>query len=427
MATLTDDPTEMTDATDLGSIAEHHLRRAAERAGLDPGAASLLVEPERALEVSVRLQRDDGSITAVRGWRVQHSTIRGPGKGGVRLAADASLPEVRALAQLMTVKTGLADLPFGGAKGALAIDPSALSRTELERLVRGYTKAVSPLVGEDLDVMAPDSGIGEEALGWMADVLSDRGPLRPATLTGKPVGLGGSHGREAATGRGLALAFRAFRDEAGLPPTPTVTVQGSGNVGLWAARRIAAEGGRIVAISRSRSAVRRDDGLDVAALADHLAEGGDLDDFPGGEPADPAVVTEVDADVFVPAAKEGTVPADVADALVGRTRLVLEGANGAITPAADAVFDADGTLVVPGVLANAGGVIVSACEHRQSLTREQWTAHEVDARLSATMDRASAAVRERAARKGRPLREAAFDLGVERVLEAARLRGHPLR
>ncbi|WP_158276730.1 Glu/Leu/Phe/Val family dehydrogenase [Paraconexibacter algicola] len=418
-STIPDDPT-------LAAIAEHQLRAAADRAGLDDGATAVLLAPERALEVSIPLRRDDGSLESLTGWRVQHSTLRGPGKGGVRLAPSVDAQEVRALAQLMTIKTAVAAMPFGGAKGGVAVDPRALSDAELERVVRAFAGAVSPIVGTDLDVMAPDSGADERVLGWMLDVLSPDGPLRPAALTGKPLALGGSHGREQATGRGLALSFAAFREEAGLDGSPRVVVQGSGNVGLAAALLLAEQGCRIVAVGRSRSAVVREEGLDVRALADHLDDGGDLADFDGGDELDPDELLGVPHDVLVPAATEGLVDEEAAGRADG-ARLVLEGANGALTPAADAAFADAGALVIPDVLANAGGVIVSTFEHQQGLLREQWTAEEVDLRLTAAMRRACDEVRERAAREDRPLRDAAFDLALERLLEAARLRGRPLR
>lgn len=414
------------DDTTLSAIAEHHLRAAAGRAGLDDGATEVLLAPERSLEVSVPLRRDDGTLLQLSGWRVQHSTLRGPGKGGVRLAPTVTFPEVRALAQLMTIKTAVASMPFGGAKGGVSVDPRALSEAELERVVRAFTQAVSPIVGTDLDVMAPDSGADERVLGWMLDVLSPGGPLRPASLTGKPLALGGSEGREQATGRGLALAFAAFRREADLPDDPRVVVQGSGNVGRATALLLAEQGCRIVGIGRSSTATVNEDGLDVPALVAHLDDGGDLDDFDGGEQADPSELLNVEHDVLAPSATEGLIDAEAAGRVEG-VKLVLEGANGALTPAADAALADAGALVIPDVLANAGGVIVSTYEHQQGLLREQWTAEQVDLRLSGAMDRACDEVRARARQDGSSLREASFDVALDRILEASRLRGRPLR
>ncbi|WP_205698586.1 Glu/Leu/Phe/Val dehydrogenase [Conexibacter sp. SYSU D00693] len=408
----------------LQETAERHLRAAAERLELDDGTRDWLLEPERELRVKVPLRRDDGRLEVVAGWRCQHSTVRGPGKGGVRLAPSVEAGEVRALAQLMTVKTAVADVPFGGAKGGVAVAVKELSEAERERVVRAFAAGLAPIVGPDRDVMAPDSGVDAEAMGWMADELAGLGPLQGDVVTGKPLELGGSAGRDEATGRGLLLAFRAFRDRAELGEAPTVSVQGAGNVGLWAARLLAAEGCKVVAIGKSDQAVTNEDGLDVEALAEHLDGGRALAEFDGGEGAEAGAVLQVEAEVLVPAATEDAVDADAARGLRG-TKMVLEGANGAVVPEADDVLHDAGVLVVPDVLANIGGVVVSTFEWQQAREGRTWSAETVEQRLSDVMDAAAAAVSDRAQRDGGSLRDAAFDLALERVLAAAKARGRP--
>jgi glutamate dehydrogenase (NAD(P)+) len=407
--------------TSLAAIADHQLRAAAERLELGAGRRDWLLAAEREVRVKVPVADDDGGLRVFSGFRVQHSSVRGPYKGGLRLAPDADLDETRALAQLMTVKTAVADVPFGGGKGAIACPVKELGAREVEAAVRAFARALAPVLGVETDVMAPDMNVTPETIAWVADELADGGPPCPAVVTGKPLELGGSHGREEATGRGIQLAFEALRDQAGVAGAPRVAVQGAGNVGRWAARLLRESGARIVAVSKSDATAVDEDGIDLDALFAHLDEHGSLDGFSGADVAGPEEVLAVACDVFVPAATAATVDDEVARRL--SCRMVVEGANGALTPGADAIFEEAGALVVPDVLANAGGVIVSALEWQQNREGERWSAERVDAGLRARMDAAIEAVGARARTDGASLRAAAYDVAVERVLSSARLRG----
>ncbi|MEA2256828.1 MAG: glutamate dehydrogenase [Solirubrobacteraceae bacterium] len=407
--------------TTLSAIADHQLRGAAERLELGEGRRDWLLAAEREIRVKVPVVDDDGGMRVFSGFRVQHSSVRGPYKGGLRLAPDADLDETRALAQLMTVKTAVVDVPFGGGKGAIACPVADLDAREVEAAVRAFARALAPVLGVETDVMAPDMNVTPETIGWVADELADGGPLRPAVVTGKPLELGGSHGREQATGRGVQLAFEALRDEAGVGDAPRVAVQGAGNVGRWAARLLRESGARVVAVSKSDATAVDEDGLDLDALFAHLDEHRTLEGFTAADVAGPEAIFAVTCDVLVPAATAATVDDDVARRL--SCRMVVEGANGALTPGADAVLAESGALVVPDVVANAGGVIVSALEWQQNREGQRWSAERVDAGLRARMAAAIEAVVGRARTDGTPLRAAAYDVAVERVLSSARLRG----
>ncbi|MEA2359606.1 MAG: glutamate dehydrogenase [Solirubrobacteraceae bacterium] len=408
--------------TGLPAIADHQLRAAAERLELGAGRRDWLLAAEREVRVKVPVADDDGCLRVFSGFRVQHSSVRGPYKGGLRLAPDADLAETRALAQLMTIKTAVADVPFGGGKGAIACPVKELGAREVEAAVRAFARALAPVLGVEVDVMAPDMNVTPETIAWVADELADGGPLRPGVVTGKPLELGGSHGREQATGRGVQLAFEALRDEAGVAgDAPRVAIQGAGNVGRWAARLLRESGARVVAVSKSDATAVDEDGLDLDALFAHLDAHGSLEGFSGADVAGPEAVFAVACDVLVPAATAATVDDEVARAL--SCPMVVEGANGALTPGADAVLAEAGALVVPDVVANAGGVIVSALEWQQNREGQRWSAERVDAGLRARMGAAIEAIVGRARRDRTPLRAAAYDVAVERVLSSARLRG----
>jgi glutamate dehydrogenase/leucine dehydrogenase len=415
MSTLDSEPV-------LAATVDEFLDAACERLELSAGLRAWLATPDRELHVKVPVVRDDGELVVFDGYRVQHSDVRGPYKGGLRFDDEVSLPETRALAQLMTFKTAAADLPLGGAKGGVACPAKELSPGERERVARAFARAVARDVGPDVDVMAPDMNVDEQVMAWMADELSQTGPYEPAVVTGKPVELGGSLGREAATGRGVAIAFDCLRERAGVGADGArVAVQGTGNVGIWAARLLAERGCRVVAMSKSDGTAVAEDGLDVDALAAHLAEAGSLEGFDGADVDGPDAVLDVECDVFVPAAAAGMVDADAAARL--SCALVLEGANGGLTPSAERALRDDGTLVAPDLLANTGGVIVSHLEWVQNRGRERWSEEDVEARLHAALTGAIGAAVERAEREDIPLRLAAYLIAIERVLTAARLRG----
>jgi glutamate dehydrogenase (NAD(P)+) len=407
----------------LAATVEEFLDAACARLDLSAGLRAWLSTPDRELRVKVPLVRDDGELVVYDGFRVQHNDARGPYKGGIRFDEQVSADETRALAQLMTFKTAAADLPLGGAKGGVACPAKELSAGETQRLSRAFARAVARNVGTDVDVMAPDMNVDEQVMGWIADELAGNDAYDPAVVTGKPIALGGSLGREAATGHGVAIAFDCLRERAGLSSAQgvRVAIQGTGNVGMWAARLLAERGCRIVAMSKSDGTVVREDGLDHEALAAHLADAGTLDGFDGGEVEDADAVLGVECDVFVPAARAGMIDGDTASRLA--CSLIVEGANGGLTPDAERALRDDGVLIAPDLLANTGGVIVSHLEWVQNRVRERWSQDDVEAKLHDGLTSAIAAAVERAEREDVPLRLAAYLIAIERVLDAARLRG----
>jgi glutamate dehydrogenase (NAD(P)+) len=406
----------------LAATVEEFLDVACERLDLSAGVRAWLTAADRELHVKVPIVRDDGELVVYDGYRVQHNDARGPYKGGLRFDDEVSLPETRALAQLMTLKTAAADLPLGGAKGGVACPAKALSAGERERVARAFARAVARDVGPDIDVMAPDMNVDEQVMAWIADELAGTGAFEPAVVTGKPVELGGSLGREAATGHGVAIAFDCLRERAGLSGDAVrVAVQGTGNVGMWAARLLAERGCRVVAMSKSDGTAVAPDGLDVDALGAWLADGGAIADFDGADAGDADAILDVECDVFVPAAQAGILDAAAAERL--SCALIVEGANGGLTPDAERGLRDEGVLVVPDLLANTGGVIVSHLEWVQNRGRERWPEEDVEARLHAALTGAIGAAVERAEREDIPLRLAAYVIAIERVLTAARLRG----
>ena len=379
------------------------------------------------MEVAVPLRRDDGSIEIHTGWRVQHSTTRGPGKGGIRYHAKTTLREIQALAMWMTWKSALLEIPFGGAKGGIAINPSTFSEYELERLTRRYVSELIPLLGPDRDIPAPDVGTDERVMSWVMDTLSiHAGYAVPASVTGKPVALGGSAGRRDATSRGLltvlaASVSRAGGDLAGL----RCAIQGYGKVGAPLARLLVEAGAVVVGVADVSGCLVRDTGVDLAALDRALADGASLVEAPAGEVAARGECSRewasLDVDVLIPAALAGAIDAEAAAGV--RARLIVEGANGPTTPEADAVLADLGVEVVPDILANAGGLAVSYFEWVQDLGAWFWSEGTVHDRLDQIMSRSYDAVVARADAVGGTLRDAALQLAVARVSEAHSARG----
>lgn len=407
------------------TLADAHsqLARAIEVLGYDPGTHDMLRRSRRELQVSVPLRRDDGSVHVLAGYRVQHNLSRGPGKGGVRFDADVSLDEVRALAMWMTWKCALLDVPYGGAKGGVAIDPRSCSRAELERVTRRYTSEIMPIIGPAQDIPAPDIGTDETTMAWMMDTYSvNSGFTVPGVVTGKPVSIGGSLGRPSATSEGVAHIAVAALQRVGIHPSgATAVVQGFGKVGAGAARALHQAGVSVIAISDRYGAVHRPGGIDVAALAVHVELTGSVVDFPGADPLDGEQLLELDVDLLVPAAVEGVLNAGNADRV--HARVIVEGANGPTTRQADEILQRNGVVVVPDILANAGGVLVSYFEWAQALQAYRWTAREVDDRLRSRMMESWGAVVDHSERLGCTLRDAATIIAVERVAEAHRIRG----
>jgi glutamate dehydrogenase (NAD(P)+) len=387
---------------------------------------SRLLMPKRAIAVSVPIHLDDGRTEVFQGYRVQHHLTLGPGKGGTRFAPDLEMGEVAALAIWMSWKCALADLPYGGAKGGVACDPRALSRRELEAVSRRYMQEMIPFVGPKTDVMAPDVGTNEEVMGWFVDTYSmHEGYTASEVVTGKPIGLGGTVGRRAATGRGVSLCIAEAMKAKGMEPTQsTAIVQGFGNVGSVTAEILHIEMGvKVVGVSDHTAAYYDPKGLPIPELVLHVARTGALAGWSTELLTDPVGLLTLPCDILAPCAVERVIDAAVAQKL--QCRILAEGANGPTTPDADRVLDQrrDEVFVIPDILCNSGGVIVSYFEWVQGLQRLFWSEDEVNSRLKILMDRAFAKVMHRSARDGVSHRVAATAMGVERVQAAKRARG----
>jgi glutamate dehydrogenase (NAD(P)+) len=404
-------------------IVSHYFDVAADRLGLEDDVRAVLRSNYREVQVQVPIRQADGRIHVYSGYRVQHNGARGPYKGGIRYHPEVDLDEVRALAALMSWKTAIVGLPFGGAKGGVNCDPMQLSREELQQITRSFVDKVEKVLGPTRDIPAPDVNTNAQVMAWMMDEYGKLHGHTPAIVTGKPISLGGSFGREAATGRGVVLCFREAAPALGLTPSETrVVVQGFGNVGSWAARIISDLGATVVGVSDAFGAIHREAGIDAHALRAHLDDGGRLTDFPGVDELSPDELLGLDCDVFIPAALGGMIHAE--NAHLVRARAVIEGANSPTTPTADETLSDNGVLVVPDVLANAGGVVVSYYEWVQNLQHFRWDEREVNDKLGTTMRRAYREVAARAKLDAVPMRVAAFELGIERVVDAARTRGY---
>jgi glutamate dehydrogenase (NAD(P)+) len=409
----------------VGPLVDAQAQLASAVATLDyePGLHALLASPRREMTVSIPLRRDDGSVEVLTGHRVQHNVSRGPAKGGVRYSPQVDLDEVRALAMWMTWKCALIDVPYGGAKGGITVDPRRYSRPEIERLTRRYTSEILPIIGPDKDIPAPDIGTDEQTMAWMMDTFSvSSGYTVPGVVTGKPVSLGGSLGRASATSAGVVHIALAALEHVGITAArATAAVQGFGKVGADAALFLTEAGVKVVSVSDQYGAVHRADGLDIRALQDHVAVIGSVVGFPGAETIPGEQLLALEVDLLVPAAVEGVLTG--ANAHEVRARVVVEGANGPTTAEADRVLAEAGVLVVPDILANAGGVVVSYFEWVQSNQAYWWSRQEVDHRLEHRMLSAWHHLLDVASARGLTLREAATVTAVERVADAHRTRG----
>ena len=381
--------------------------------------------PKRAITVSCPIHRDDGSVAVFEGYRVQHHLTMGPTKGGTRFASSVDLGEVAALAVWMSWKCALTGLPYGGAKGGVTVDPSLLSRRELEALSRRYMQEMIPFVGSHTDVMAPDMGTNEQVMAWFMDTYSMyQGRTVTEIVTGKPVTAGGTLGRREATGRGVAHLVRRVMDERNLKlDGATAVVQGFGNVGSVAAEELHRMGVRVIAVSDHTAAFHRAEGLDIPAIIRHIAKHGRLAGYSNELAFDPDDVLTLPCDIVIPAAMERVIDADVAAKM--RCRIIAEGANGPTTPEADLVFERrqDEIFLIPDILCNAGGVIVSYFEWVQDLQQLFWEEEEVMRREYQLLDRAFNEMLTRARRDKVFNRTAAMAIGVERVRNAKATRG----
>jgi len=382
-----------------------------------------LKRPKRILIVDVPIKMDDGTVVHYEGYRVQHNTSRGPGKGGVRFHQDVTLSEVMALSAWMTVKNAAIGVPFGGAKGGVRCDPRELSLSELERITRRYTSEIGILIGPDKDIPAPDVNTNERIMAWMMDTYSmNQGRTSTGVVTGKPISLGGSLGRRDATGRGVFVVGRAAAQKQGFHVSGArVCVQGFGNVGNAAARAFHEAGARVTTVQDVSGTVHNPHGLDIHNLVELQAQGRPITEFDEGEVMDDAAFWDVPSDFLIPAALEGQITADNAGRI--NTRILLEGANGPTTPEADDILTDRGVLVVPDVLANAGGVTVSYFEWVQDFSSYFWSEEEINRRLDKIMEDAFQAIWDTAQREHVSLRTATFIVACKRVLEARELRG----
>ena len=404
-------------------IVNHWFDLAADRMGLRDDIRAVMRTSYREVQVQIPVMLGDGKIHVFSGFRVQHNGARGPYKGGIRYHPEVDLDEVRALATLMTWKTAVAGIPFGGAKGGVNCDPHALDEAELQQVTRSFIDKIEKVLGPQRDIPAPDVGTNAQTMAWMMDEYGKLHGHTPAIVTGKPISLEGSYGREAATGRGIVHMFREAAPALELRPDECrVVLQGFGNVGSWAARIIAQLGCTVIAVSDADGAVHAEDGIDPEALAAHVREGGKVSEYGDGEPITPDELLALECEVLIPAALGGMIHAGNADLL--NTRMVVEGANSPTTPKADEILADKGVHVVPDVMANAGGVVVSYFEWVQNLQHFRWDEREVNEKLGAIMRRAYREVAARASEDDVPLRVAAYQTGIERVVEAARTRGY---
>jgi len=401
---------------DLHRLALHAIDNAADELGLADWVRVTLHQPERSLAVQVPYRADDDSIRVVPGYRVAHSMARGPAKGGTRFHPDVTATEVAGLATLMSVKTAVVDLPLGGGKGGITVDPKQLSEAELESLTRSYTRAVAHSIGPGLDVPAPDVNTGQRHMDWMADEFARvTGRPQPGVVTGKSVAAGGSLGRDTATAAGCRTVVTASARRMDLPPDARVVIQGFGNAGAHLAAMLAADGFRVVGVSDSRGAIHDPRGLDIAGVAATKAAHGSVIHH-DAEVIGPADLLALDCEILVPAALEGAI--DGAEAERVRARLVAEAANGPVTDRADAILHDRGITVVPDVLASAGGVTVSCFEWQQNQREERWSARHVADRLEQRMQRSLDDLWAVAAARDLDLRTAAMVLGVGRIATA---------
>jgi glutamate dehydrogenase (NAD(P)+) len=403
--------------------AQRQFDQAAELINLGSGLRAVLREVKRQLIVSFPVKMDDGSVRVFEGYRVQHNMARGPAKGGIRFHQGVTLDEVKALAMWMTWKCAIAGLPFGGAKGGIVVDPKRLSEGELERMTRRYATEISVIIGPEYDIPAPDVNTSPKIMAWIMDTISmEHGFSTPAVVTGKPLSVGGSQGRNAATGRGVMFVALEVCKRLGIDPmSSTVAIQGFGNAGSVAARLMAAQGFTIVAVSDSTGAIHNAAGLDVDAVIAHKQFTGTVTGFPDATAITGSEVLEVPCDVLVPAALENQITGENAARV--QARLILEAANGPISPDADVLLEQRGVTVVPDVLANAGGVTVSYFEWVQDLQSFFWDEDEINARLEKVMHRAFTEVWDMSQQHGVSLRQGAYFLAIERVAEATTDRG----
>ena len=409
-------------------MAQAQVKNACDKLGMEPQVYELLKEPRRVIEVNIPVKMDDGSIKVFKGYRSQHCDAVGPTKGGIRFHPNVSLEEVKALSIWMTFKCSVTGIPYGGGKGGIIVDPSELSEGELERLSRGYIDGIYKLIGEKVDVPAPDVNTNGKIMSWMVDEYNKLvGVSSIGVLTGKPVEFGGSLGRNEATGYGVAVTIREAAKKMGIDMKHAkIAVQGFGNVGAFSVKNIEKLGGKVVAVAEWAKevgpyAIYKEDGLDFQAMWDYRAEKGNLVDFPGSKMISMDEFWSVDVDVVVPAALENSIDAEVAEKI--KAKLVCEAANGPTTPEGDEVLNRKGVVLTPDILTNAGGVTVSYFEWVQNLYGYYWSEAEVEAKEDEAMVKAFEALWAIKEEYGVTMRESAYMHSVKRVATAMKLRG----
>jgi glutamate dehydrogenase (NAD(P)+) len=404
-------------------LAKEQLRRVATTFQIDPNLVNVLSHCKKAVAVSIPVYRENGTIEVFEGYRVTHNIARGPSKGGIRYHPDVTLDEVKALAMWMTWKCALVNIPFGGAKGGVICDPKKLSRLELQKMTRRYTSEIINEIGPEKDIPAPDVGTNPTVMAWIFDTYSmNMGHSVLGVVTGKPLNVGGSLGRLEATSRGALYCVReAMRKQSRKIEGITVAVQGFGNVGSYLALFLHEEGAKVIAISDSRGGIHNPNGINVPAAIAHKQETGALQGFRDGEPITNEELVLLECDVLAPCALEQVITSDNADRV--RAGLIVEGANGPLTPGADEILDDRGVTVLPDILANAGGVVVSYFEWVQGLQEYFWKENEVNARLNDIMTRAFNETWQTHEQRDVSMRTAAYGLAVQRVSEATMTRG----
>ena len=409
-------------------MAQAQVKNACDKLGMEPQVYELLKEPRRVIEVNIPVKMDDGSIKVFKGYRSQHCDAVGPTKGGIRFHPNVSLEEVKALSIWMTFKCSVTGIPYGGGKGGIIVDPSELSEGELERLSRGYIDGIYKLIGEKVDVPAPDVNTNGKIMSWMVDEYNKLvGVSSIGVLTGKPVEFGGSLGRNEATGYGVAVTVRESAKKMGIDMTHAkIAVQGFGNVGAFTVKNIQKLGGTVVAVAEWAKevgpyAIYKEDGLDFQAMWDYRAEKGNLVDFPGSKMISMDEFWSAQVDVVVPAALENSIDAAVAEKI--QAKLVCEAANGPTTPEGDEVLNRKGIILTPDILTNAGGVTVSYYEWVQNLYGYYWSEAEVEAKEDEAMVKAFEALWAIKEEYGVTMRESAYMHSVKRVATAMKLRG----
>tara|TARA_Y100000746_G_scaffold149376_1_gene127980 strand:+ start:631 stop:1863 length:1233 start_codon:yes stop_codon:yes gene_type:complete len=396
-------------------------KHAIKELGLKPNIANTLEMPDRELTVEVPFRKDNGEMESVLGFRVQHNNTRGPFKGGIRYHEHVDIEEVRSLATLMTWKTSLLDIPYGGGKGGIGVDPSKYSRTELERMSRNFFRAIDPIIGVNIDIPAPDVNTNAQVMSWFMDEYSQTHGYTPAIVTGKPLELGGSEGREAATGRGTAVITRETADKWGIElKNAKVVIQGFGNVGSYAAKFLHEYGCKIIGVSDVTGGLYDVDGLDIPSLFEHNSKNRTIDGFKQGKKISNDELLALECDFMIPAALGSAINKSNVDSL--NCKVIVEAANGPVTgDAANKLWDRK-IGIIPDILTNAGGVTVSYFEWVQNLQQFKWTEDDVNAKLETKMVNAFNEVFELREKNNVPMRIASFMVAIDRVHKAYALR-----